>query len=324
MDIQYRSYRNYDPPALVQIWNEALTGRSAAILQGTTPLDYFVLAKPYFDPKGLILAIDGVTPVGFAHAGFGPDDSGQRLSTEQGVICMVVVRPSHRGRGIASQLLRHAEAYLRSKGAQTIFAGPMRPLNPFYWGIYGGSEAAGFLASDPSAEPFLRANGYVVWDRCLVMNRSLDPMPPVVDPRFPLLRRKVEVQITPASSNQRWYDACLRSNFEMLLFQLKEIDTGEHVAQATVWDMDMFAWRWHQPSVGIIDVEVRESHRRQGLGKFLITQILAYLQDQYFSLVEIQTMERNLAAMNLYQSLGFQKVDEGRVYRLEENTRTKK
>jgi hypothetical protein len=51
------------------------------------------------------------------------------------------------------------------------------------------------------------------------------------------------------------------------------------------------------------------------LAKFLVAYILRYLQDQYFGVVEVQTMQRNQPAVNLYGSLEFEQVDFGRVYR---------
>src|ERR1700730_4195185 len=108
--IHYRSFRNDDPPALVQIWNEAFTGRGAVKLAHSSPLEFHVFAKPYFDPNGLILALDDRVPVGFGHAGFGPNETQSALGTATGVVCMLGVRPSHRRRGIGSELLRRCES----------------------------------------------------------------------------------------------------------------------------------------------------------------------------------------------------------------------
>jgi ribosomal protein S18 acetylase RimI-like enzyme len=318
LPLRYRPFRNTDPPALVQIWNESFTGRGAAFLQGTAPLEHYVLAKPYFDPAGLCVAEDNGRPVGFAHAGFGPDEQGgPRLQLSAGVTCVVAVRPSHRRQGIGTELLRRAEAYLTGKGATTLYFGAMRPLHPFYWGLYGGSELPGVLASDPNAAPFLHACGYVVWDSSIVLQRSLDAGLPLADSRFAILRRQFELEILPRPVSNRWFEECVLSPFEILQFNLTEKATHTVVAQAKVWDMDLFVWRWHQPVAGIIDVEVREESRGQGLGKLLIAQVLHYLQDQFFTLVEVQTMQHNTAARNLYLSLGFQEVDIGHVYRRE-------
>jgi ribosomal protein S18 acetylase RimI-like enzyme len=46
-----------------------------------------------------------------------------------------------------------------------------------------------------------------------------------------------------------------------------------------------------------------------------MTALLRHLQDQFFSLVEVHTLENKQAAIALYDSLFFQKVDVGRLYR---------
>jgi ribosomal protein S18 acetylase RimI-like enzyme len=79
--------------------------------------------------------------------------------------------------------------------------------------------------------------------------------------------------------------------------------------------MDLFSWRWNQPAVGIAELEVVPELRRQGLAKFLLTQMLRYLQEQYFGLAEIQMAEHNHPLINLCTGLGFQQVDTGHLYK---------
>jgi ribosomal protein S18 acetylase RimI-like enzyme len=318
LPISYRTFRNPDPPALVRIWNEAFAGRGAAFLQGTTPLEHYVLAKPYFDPGGLIVAESDGIVVGFVHAGFGADAAVHRLVHETGVISTLAVEPGYRGRGIGKSLLRLAETYLRLKGASAIYFGGVRPHCPFYWGMYGGSEPSGVLTSDPSAEPFLRKCGYVPIEARLILQRQLDQPLGVADPRFSGLRRRLEVKISPRPSSRKWYEESAIGPLEMLYFQLVQTAGGELLGEARVWDMDLFGWRWHQPAAGIVDLTIAEGHRRQGLGKYLLVQVLRYLQDQFFTLAETQVNAGDAAALALCRGLGFNDVDEGRIYQLQQ------
>lgn len=311
----YRRFRNPDPPAIVRIWNAAFAGRSTAFLQGTLPLERHVFAKPYFDPEGFILAEEDGQPVGFVHAGFGPDSTGARLDFTKGTICIIAVLPAWRRRGVGAGLLHAAENYLRRRGATTILVGGLRPINPFYWGLYGGSEMPGLLLSDPVAEPFLLRQGYAVHDAALVFQRTLEAPAAPHDTRFTMIKRKYEVKVMPRPTCERWYDECIVSPLEVLHFELQETATGLPVASARIWDMDMFAWRWHQPAAGLMDLEVKPEYRRKGLGKYLGQHILKYLTEQYYTLVETQAPATNTAAIKLVKLLGFHQVDEGRVYR---------
>lgn len=313
--VHYRSFRNDDPPHLADIWNAAFTSRGAVRLRHSSPLESYVFAKPYFDPAGLVVAVEEGQRLGFAHAGFRSDAEERRLCTKAGVLCAIGVRPSHRRCGIGSALLQHCEEYLRSRGAETLYAGPMRPLDPFYFGLYGGSELPGFLETDTSAKPFLLRRGYQIHDTSLVFHRSLVQPLDIPDGRFADLRRRYEVCVAPRSGARSWWQECVHGPVELIEFRLEEKVTGRVAARVFVWDMEGFSWRWSQPSVGIVDLTVLPELRRQGLAKFLLAQLLKYLQDQFFSLVEVQTMQANEPAVHLYRALGFQQVDSSHIYR---------
>lgn len=315
--VQYRSFHNDDPPHLAEIWNEAFIGRGAVQLRHSSPLERHAFSKPYFDPDGLIVALENGRRIGFAHAGFGPTKAETALSYTAGVTCLIGVRPAHRRRGVGSELLERCEAYLRKRGARTIYAGPMHPLNPFYLGLYGGSDLPGFLASDDASGPFLEYHGYMPWETSLVFQRRLDQPVNVADGRFAALRRRFDLRIVPRVTVGTWWQECVLGLLEPLEFRLEETLTGRPAGRAEVWEMEGFSWRWGIPAVGIVDLTVREDLRRQGIAKLLVTHILRYLQDQYFGVVEVQTAERNQAAVKLFRSLEFEQVDVGRVYRQE-------
>jgi ribosomal protein S18 acetylase RimI-like enzyme len=313
--VQYRTFRNDDPPRLAQVWNAACTGRGTVQLRHSSPLEHFVFAKQYFDPAGLVLALDGPTPIGFAHAGFGPTSDGGKLSTDKGVICLVGVVPSHRRRGIGSELLRRCEDYLRQCGATDLYAGGMAPLNPFYLGVYGGSDSPGFLLSDAAAEPFLARHGYRTHDVCQVFHCRLNHSYNVVDARFANLRNRFDIRAQARGRPTSWWQAAVLGPSEMLEFSVEEKTTHDIFGRVSVWEMEGFSHRWNESVLGLVDVEVREDNRRQGLGKYLLSQALRYLRDQYFTLAELQVHESSEAGRRLCQSLGFKQVDTGRIYR---------
>jgi ribosomal protein S18 acetylase RimI-like enzyme len=319
--VQYRSFRNTDPPGLAAVWNEALPGRGAVCLRGSLPLESCVFAKPYFDPAGLVVAVEGDTCAGFGHAGFGADAAEEALSYRAGVTCVLAVRPAYRRRGVGSELLRRCEDYLRGRGAQALYAGPHRPLDPFYLGLYGGSELPGLLDSDAEARAFLLKRGYAARQATCVLQRRLSQPVRQLDPRTSALRQRFELQVDPPrASLSTWWQNCVLGLVDPLLFALYPYRPGPQgqgaiaAATALVYEMEGFSARWGQPTVGILNLQVRPELCRQGLGRFLLAQILRYVQDNCFELAEVQVADDNQAALRLCQSLGFTPVDMGRLY----------
>ena len=79
--------------------------------------------------------------------------------------------------------------------------------------------------------------------------------------------------------------------------------------------MEGYGWRWNTPAAGIMDIQVRSDLRRQGVGKYLLAQLLRYLQEQYFGVVEVQVNEDSDAAIRMFKAIGFTLVDAGYLYR---------
>lgn len=308
-----RPFRNTDPPGMVRLWNVAMTGRGAGILPNVNCLELAVLGKPFFDPRGLLVAVTGHDIIGWVHAGFGPDAAGQRLNTEKGIVCILLVHPQWRRQGIGSELLRRAEDYLRQHGAVEIYFGGHRPLCPFYWGLYGGSEPSGVLESDSDAQPFLQKHGYRAVATHVVYQRVLDGRPYEVEGPAVLWKAKSEFQVVPRPVHNNWFEACAAAPLEMLRFQL--VCEGQLLAQIDMWEMELFGWRWKQPSVGLLDLVVAEGYSDQGLEQLLLTQSLQYLEEQYYTLVEIHVPDQAQNLRKLLRHLGFEIVDRGIIYR---------
>jgi ribosomal protein S18 acetylase RimI-like enzyme len=316
--IQYRTFRNTDPPTLVEVWNDALTGRGSVRLRNSSPLERFTFSKVFFDPEGLILARDEGRCVGFVHAGFGSNADGSALDRQTGVTCLLAVHTSHRGRGIGKELLRRSEAYLRAQGAQRLLAGPMPPWNPFYLGLYGGSDLPGFLTTDSAAQSFFTKHGYEASRSVRVLQRRVELPVKVFDPRFVGYRQRFELIEDLTSPLGSWWQYCLFNGAEPRVFLLADRSTGQRAAQATWWEMEGFTYRWNTPAVGIVDWQVRPELRRQGIGKFLLAQLLRKAQEELLEVMELQLPSDNEPAWKTCQALGFAQVDLGRTYQRKE------
>lgn len=317
----YRPFRNDDPPALVEVWNEALAGRGSYPLRLAGLVDRWILSKPYFDRDGLIVAVDPATNTiaGFALAGFGPNEERTALDPNAGgVICCVVVRPAYQMRGLGRELVARAETYLRDRGAPVIVFGAQRPFNPFLFGLYGGANSPGVLDSDTAAEGFLKKVGYEKAESHAVFQRRLDQPIQIADARFAGLRRRYEIQLIRPTVSGSWWEECLWGLLEPTEFRVVDKMTGQPAGRAVHWDLEGFSWKWNRPAAGLFDVEIRAHLRKQGLAKFLLASILKLLQDQFFAVAELQVWADDPAGVGICKSLGFEQVDIGYRYRARE------
>jgi ribosomal protein S18 acetylase RimI-like enzyme len=309
--VEYRTFRNTDPPRLVAVWNEAFTQRGAPRLANNTPIERFVLAKSIFDPQGLFVAQSNGAVVGWAHASM----SRNPFNTQPvGVTCLIGVLPAHRRQGIGTELLKSCEEYLRQRGAEIFTAGGHWPNNPFYMGLYGGCETPGVLGSDALAQPFLTKHGYNVVQRIHVLQRKLDQPMKMFDPRFVPMRNRYDLQFgSPRRLLSSWHEL-VYGYVDPLQFILNDRQNGGWVARTLVWEMEGFSLSWRRPSVGIFAFEVNPPYRRQAVGRYFLSLIMKYIQEQFFTLVELQLDENNHMGLQFLRSLDFEHVDTGQVF----------
>lgn len=312
--IEYRPFRNTDPPELTDLWNFGRLGPGAALEFPNEAFDMLVLAEPYFDRRGMILAWDGRELVGFVHAGFGANPEGTAIATDQGVICAVLVRMDYRHQGIGRQLVAKAEEYLRSRGASQIFAGESGRRNPFYLGLYGGAESAGFLESDLNAAPFMAAMGYQPVERFTLMRRDISEKKDPFDPRMMAVKRLVKFGVIDRPSDASWWWMTRYGRFGSLTFVLVPKDGGNPPAVVTFWEMELHAATRGERTAGITDLVVAAGERRKGYAKALITEVIRRLREESVTRVEVTIREDNIPAINLFRSLNFEPFDTGVVY----------
>jgi ribosomal protein S18 acetylase RimI-like enzyme len=119
----------------------------------------------------------------------------------------------------------------------------------------------------------------------------------------------------PRKGADSWYHENVRGPLEFLSFQVEDRTTSKPVGSARIWEMEPFSVRWNESAVGIVDVRIAELVRRQGVARLLLGNVMRFLHDQYFTLVEAQVDPANTAGVGLFRGLGFQQIDVGRQYR---------
>jgi len=289
------------------------------LVQPMTPalLETFVLSKIYFDRQGLILAFDDDRPIGFVHAGFGPNDKGTAISHELGVTSLLMTTPHPQRDEVAHELLKRSEAYLRQAGATAFYAGGVGLATPFYLGLYGGSGIPGILTSDAVSQKLYRDAGYREIDRCVVLQCQLGSFRPVVDRRQMRVRRQYQVALIPNPPLAHWWQACTLGMARCTRFELRPSRGGPLVGRAGVWDMEPLASGWGVHAAGLFQLEIDPPVRRLGLATHLIGQALRQLHSEGVTVCEVQAMQHQTATLELYRKLGFEEVDQGVIFRKE-------
>jgi ribosomal protein S18 acetylase RimI-like enzyme len=313
--LHYRTFQNIDPPTLASIWRSHAGQPGLAHPVSVDLLEQLVFGKLYFDYQGLILAFEGDRPVGFVHAGFGPNPQGTGLCMEQGAICMLLVRPDCPVKEVASGLLSESEAYLRRRGAKSVFGGSVKPLTPFYMGMYGGCALPGVLESDVITCDLYRTEGYQEVGRTLIFTLDLDTFRAPVDRQQLQLRRKMGVEAKCDPSPSSWWDACTTGEFVLTRFEASLKGSGTIAAWAMFRDMGPGGMGHSGRIEGLIDVHVAPAEQRQGLGTFLLSEAFRYLASQGAQQIEAQTTQENVAGLALFRKLGFRQTDEAVIFR---------
>jgi ribosomal protein S18 acetylase RimI-like enzyme len=315
---RFRPFRNDDPPVLVDLWNRGLPEYGVACPLSAHEFDTLVIGKLHFEAAGLVVAERDGTVVGFAHAGFGPAQPAgptHQLDLELGTVAVLVLEPHLDDPELERGLILAAERYLRRRGASVFYAGGQAPLNPFYWGLYGGSEFSGVLATDQAFNRAVERAGYQPAATSVLLEADLS-RPDVRDPRAALLRRQTRLEVTEDALLVRWWDALAIGLFHPTTFQLLDRSSGRVLARATTWDMTGFERIDGRIRIGLVAVEVETEHRRKGYGRFLVAEILRYAREQSAEAVSVQTAATNAPALALYDALGFAPVETATLFRL--------
>ena len=202
--IEYRPFLNVDPPGIVNIWRSQPSQQR--LLQGISHglFETQILSKPYFEPDGLIVAVQDGEIVGFVHAAFGPAKDHSTLNRQCGIICMMMVQSKNQADEIRLGLLERAEQYLRQHGSTEIYIACRFPDGPFYLGLYGGSQIPGLLEQvHAGGISFFEAAGYAAVKRIDIMQRPLVDFRCVIDRRQSVGRPNTRAESDTVLGNRR-------------------------------------------------------------------------------------------------------------------------
>jgi ribosomal protein S18 acetylase RimI-like enzyme len=312
--VHFRRFRNTDPPEIRRLWRECGLGPGAAAGCDQDAFETCVFSQPFFDPDGLIVAEQDGRLIGYVHAGFGVRADGSQIDRNVGSVCAVMVMPDHRRQGIGRELVSRAESYLKSAGAADLRAGPAYPVDGFYFGLYGGSQPAGFLKSDPLADPFFRALGYQPFQRYAQYERRLSHSRDPIGLRLLAVRRSTRLAAADERDHSWWWTT-RAGRLDALELALVTKAGGELVGRVTVVGLDFYLPQSGERRMGLIDLSVPVNARRKGFGQALLVELCRRVKDELISVVQANVLVDDTASIGLLKAAGFDEVGQGTVYR---------
>ena len=308
-----RPFLNSDPPALMAIWNAQPDQKHVARQLNLATLECFVLAKPYFDRQGLLIATEGDRVVGFAHAGFGPNGDRTDIDRQTGVICAVQILPDWNLVESNRQLIRAAEQYLFERGVQRILGGPVSPYECFYHGLASTGEAVGVPMGDAALREAYGAMGYAVGAENVLLRRDLSEYRPPFDRRQRALQRNYEVLVELDSGVADWWDLCRYGPLPRCEFHLLDRLSRARLGQVIWWDQ-AFSGASLQSAVAFTQLEIAREYRRQGFGTLLLTEAMKQLKASGALQASTQVDAGNESALAFFRAIEFEESTRGTTF----------
>lgn len=314
--IQFRPFLNTDPPLIVKLWRSQPVFRGFHSNLTTADFELHVLSKPYFDREGFLVAAriaeDGKQELlGMVHATFDVNSELSDLNKAIGVVSQLRVADCDQRMEVEDTLLRLAEGYLQSGGANEVWFGSRFPQAPFYLGLYGGSRVPGVMEEDSAVVEALQRNGYGKGREISILQRELGNVQSVTGRKQLMVRRNYLISAIADPLEKSWWECCTLGMAERDRFTIERKKDNHVAGTVSFWDMQPMGSYIHSNCRGLYDLTVNSDDQRQGLASFLVCEAMKRLASNGVTLVEAQTETTNEASIALFEKLEFVTVTRG-------------
>jgi len=250
--------------------------------------------KSYFDPTGLLVALDGGDVLGWVHACWAPATEAWHAADQRGALLRMLLYPRAR-LDVGRALVAEVTVWLEGTGGFELLALHAQGGYPFYRGLWYGSEPMGPVTM-PHVQLALEVGGYTNTQESVFMTAELPASPQVVAaPGLELTTAPAE--LVHGGMRESWV------GFTPMQTQARR---GEAVAGSIGWTvLPHVAEKLGAPCLSIWSLGVMEEHRRQGIASALVAQVMreSYAQGARFGSVATQLW--NAPAQATYAKFGF-------------------
>lgn len=275
-------------------------------------LEAQVFAKPYFQPKNLLVAeIDGKI-AGMAH--LVPDGPllPDEVRPEMANLPIVLAANIDAAAEVEDALIQAAESRLQDTSANSLLLGGTSEPGPFYFGLAKGSCNRGALVSDTRMLELASRHGFTQGAGWKVCDLALRGFRPPVDRNQIAARRSLNVVREDDPPYASYREACIYMHQHRTQFSLVQKQGGPQLAHLTVVQMEAFSHFRGVRMSGIVDLQPLESCS-DIQAQFFLAETLRQLAEEGTAVVEVQVETANQMLNQVIEKLGFEVRDELRL-----------
>jgi len=254
-----------------------------------------VAAKRYFDPGGLLIAVEHGQVVGWVHACVAPGTEPWHDQEKLVPAIRMLICPRRR-LDIAQALVEEATKWLKASGKAELEAGSCRSGYPFYRGLWMGGEPM-TPATMPHLHLAFEVAGYKVDGESVFMVAEVHSPPPQASSALPVELVERPAEMAHETMRESW------AGFQPM--EVRAVVDGSEVGSIGWALLPHVAERLGAPCANIWALGVKEEHRRKGVASALISHVLAHGYALGARFASVGTQLWNAPAHSAYRNFGF-------------------
>ncbi len=312
MSLLIRAYQNTDTQALCRVFNSHY--QSVGLPGAVVPLslELCVLAKPYFESSGLLVAEQAGQLVGFTQLGLEPDSTLTSVNSEAGIMSVLCVAPGDNDFAVGQILIEEAVRSLRESGAKRIRFSPPPPATPYFAGISPGAGMIGCPVADPRTHGWLEASGWTLEQSVVSWELDLNRFQPPVDRMQIQIRRMAHVDRLVDEPVMPWYVASMLGHTEPIGFQLTDRQSRTVTCEVILWTIGHELLPQPESVAHLWPIAGYKPGQEDQL-VFLISEALRQLRDDRVDVVRTAVPAQDTGLSRILSRIGFMETLSGDV-----------